>query len=81
MISDWFLDQSKTSTKTIKGFGEQWLHIYVYMPESLCCPPETIAALLIGYTSIQNNKKFNNKNRPFHSTLGKMKEIDKLKTH
>ena len=55
--------------------------MHIGMAESFCCPPETIAALLIGYTSIQNNKKFNNKNRPFHSTLGKMKEIDKLKTH
>ena len=24
--------------------------------ESLCCPPETIIALLIGYTPIQNKK-------------------------
>ena len=22
---------------------------YIYMPMSLCCPPETIATLLIGY--------------------------------
>ena len=35
-------------------FGEQWLHIYVYMPESLCCPPETITTLLTDYTTIQN---------------------------
>ena len=26
----------------------------VCMAESLCCPPETITALLIGYTPIQN---------------------------
>ena len=26
----------------------------IYMAESLCCPPETITALLIGYTSKQN---------------------------
>ena len=26
----------------------------IYVAESLCCPPETIAALLIGYNSIQN---------------------------
>ena len=26
------------------------------MAESLCCPPETVTALLIGYTPIQNKK-------------------------
>ena len=26
------------------------------MAESLCCPPETIAALLIGHTSVKNKK-------------------------
>ena len=26
------------------------------MAESLCCPPETITALLTGYTPIQNKK-------------------------
>ena len=30
------------------------------MAESLCCTPETITALLIGYTTIQN-KKLKNK--------------------
>ena len=25
---------------------------YIYMAESLCCPPETITTLLIGYTPI-----------------------------
>ena len=29
-------------------------YMYIYMAESLCCPPETITALLIGYTSKQN---------------------------
>ena len=33
---------------------------YIHMAESLCCSPETITALLIGYTSIQN-KKFKRK--------------------
>ena len=46
---------------------------HIGMAESFCCPPETIATLLIGYTSIQNNKMFNNKNRSFHSTLKKKK--------
>ena len=32
------------------------------MAESLCCSPETIRALLIGYTSIQN-KKFKRKKK------------------
>ena len=30
----------------------------VGVPESLCCPPESVTALLTGYTSIQN-KQFN----------------------
>ena len=32
----------------------------IYMAESLCCPPETITTLLIGYMLIQN-KKLKNK--------------------
>ena len=28
----------------------------ISMNESLCCPPETMATLLIGYTPIQNKK-------------------------
>ena len=28
----------------------------ICMAESLCCPPETITTLLIGYTPIQNKK-------------------------
>ena len=32
----------------------------ICMAESLCCPPEIITALLIGYAPIQN-KKFKNK--------------------
>ena len=32
----------------------------ISMVESLCCPPETITTLLIGYTSVQN-KKFKKK--------------------
>ena len=30
------------------------------MAESLCCPPETITTLLIGYTPIQNKKFLKN---------------------
>ena len=33
----------------------------ICMAESLCCPPETITALLIGYTPIQNKKVLKNK--------------------
>ena len=33
----------------------------ICMAECLCCPPETITTLFIGYTSIQN-KKFRKKN-------------------
>ena len=32
----------------------------ICMTESLCCPPETITTLLIGYTATQN-KKLKNK--------------------
>ena len=32
--------------------------MYICMAESLCCPPETITTLLIGYTPIQNKKFF-----------------------
>ena len=28
----------------------------IWMAESLCCPPETMTTLLIGYTLIQNKK-------------------------
>ena len=31
-------------------FGGEWIHVYV--AESLCCAPETITTLLIGYTPI-----------------------------
>ena len=41
-----------------------WIHVYIYMAESLCCPPETITALSIGYAPIQN-KKFNFKKKGF----------------
>ena len=37
-------------------FGGELIHVYVCMAESLCCPPETITALLIGSTPIQNKK-------------------------
>ena len=36
-------------------FGGEWIHVYVCMAESLCCPPETITTLLISYTPIQNS--------------------------
>ena len=36
-------------------FGGEWIHVYG-MTESLCCPPETITTLLIGYTWVQNSK-------------------------
>ena len=28
----------------------------IWMAESLCCPPETVTTLLIGYTPIPNKK-------------------------
>ena len=34
----------------------------ICMAESLCCPPETITTLLIGYTAMQN-KKVNKKKK------------------
>ena len=42
-----------------RGVGET-MDPCICMAESLCCPPETITTLLIGYTSIQN-KKFKTK--------------------
>ena len=39
-------------------FGGEWIHVYVWLSESLCCSPETITALLIGYTPIKNLKSF-----------------------
>ena len=33
-------------------FGRKWILVYVWA-ESLCCLPETITTLLIGYTPIQ----------------------------
>ena len=33
----------------------------ICMAESLCCPPETVTTLLIGYTPIQNKKLKKNK--------------------
>ena len=32
--------------------GGEWIHIYKCMAESLCCTPETITTLLIGYALI-----------------------------
>ena len=36
-------------------FGGGWIHV-LCMAESLCCPPETITTLGIGYTPMQNNQ-------------------------
>ena len=33
-------------------FGGEWIHVYVCMAESLCCPSETITTLLISYSPI-----------------------------
>ena len=43
------------------GVGLGRIHAYIHMAESLCCSPETITALLISYTPIQN-KMLQNKN-------------------
>ena len=43
-----------------RGLGGKWIHAYICVAESLCCSPETITALLIGYTPVQN-KKFKKK--------------------
>ena len=40
------------------GVGLGRIHAYIHMAESLCCSPETITALLISYTPIQNKKFF-----------------------
>ena len=36
----------------------------ICMAESLCCPPEIITMLLIGYTAIQNKKVKKKKKNP-----------------
>ena len=51
------------SSQDGRGVWGQWMHLYIYMAESLCCSPETIVTLLTGYTPIQN-KKFFKKNNP-----------------
>ena len=35
-------------------FGGEWIHVCVAEP--LCCPPETMTTLLIGYVPMQNKK-------------------------
>ena len=46
------------------GFEGEWIHVFIYMAESLLCSPETTTALLIGYTLIQiKSLKFENKYR------------------
>ena len=37
-------------------FGGEWIHVYVYIAESLCWSPETIITFLIGYhqSSVQS---------------------------
>ena len=37
-------------------FGGEWIHVYIWLSESLHCLPETITILLISYTPIQNKK-------------------------
>ena len=44
-------------------FGGEWIHVYVWL--SLCCSPETLTTLLIGYMPIQN-EKFKKKKLPVH---------------
>lgn len=45
---------SFVGTQGWKWCGGEWIHVYV---ASSCCPPETVTALLIGYTPIQNKRK------------------------
>ena len=42
----------------------------ICMAESLCCSPETITALLIGYTPIQNKKLKKKKEKEENHNLG-----------
>ena len=37
---------------------------YTYMADPLCCEPETITTLLIGYTPLCNEKLFKNEDPP-----------------
>ena len=36
--------------------------IFIHMTESLCCKPETVTTLLVGYTPIKNKKVKKKKN-------------------
>ena len=49
----------------------------ICLAESLCCPPETVTTLLIGYIPIQNNKFFKRKKM---LSIKKKKERKKEKT-
>ena len=46
--------KEKTQIRNIKNEKVNNRCYSVKMIESLCCPPETITTLLIGYTPIQN---------------------------
>ena len=52
MYSIWNSTHSHVPAWLGRGFGGEWIHVY----ESLDYSPETITALLIGYTPIQHKK-------------------------
>ena len=52
LYSTWSSAQCYVPACMEGGFGG--MHACVCMAESLCCLPETVITLLIGYTPIQN---------------------------
>ena len=55
-MKSWNSAQCYVAAWMEREFRGEWIHVYVCMAESLCCSPETITTLLIGYTPIQHKK-------------------------
>ena len=47
-----------------KEFEKEWICVYKYIIESLCCTTEIIPTLQINYTSMKLKKKKNKKKEP-----------------
>ena len=54
-LFEWNLEYKKVPSRSTKQLGENGYMLKIScMAESLCCSPETITTLFIGYTPIQN---------------------------
>ena len=57
LYSTWNSAQLLCGRLDVRGvWGRMDTHVYIYMAESLCCLPETVQTLLIGYMPIWNKK-------------------------